>query len=278
MAANNPELRSLSTRRRDFWIYWTGQTISNLGSSVTLFALPLLVYKLTGSALNLSITTATTFIPYLLFGLLLGSLMDRVDRRRAMILADLVRAFIIATLPLIALIGHLPIWWIYVVSFLQSTLKIFFDAGEFAALPGLVSQDDLVTANGRIQASYNAASIAGPLLAGLLVVFLPFTQLLFIDAASFLVSAATLTLVKVSFNTSEPEGERKSIFHDAVEGLKYVVGHPVLRNISIMMALFNFFGATYGAELVLFAKERLSATDAQFGLLNSAGSVGVVLL
>ena len=278
MAANNPELRSSGTRRRDFWIYWTGQTISNLGSSVTIFALPLLVYKLTGSALNLSITTATTFIPYLLFGLLLGSIMDRVDRRQAMILSDLARALIIASLPLVAILGHLPIWWIYIVSFLQSTLKIFFDAGEFAALPSLVSQDDLVTANGRIQASYNAASIAGPLLAGLLVAFIPFTQLLFIDAASFLVSAATLALIAVSFNGSEPMGERKSIFHDAIEGLKYVVGHPVLRNISIMMALFNFFGASYGAELVLFAKERLSATDTQFGLLNSAGSLGIVLL
>ncbi len=275
MAVHNPRSRP---NRRDFWIYWTGQTISNLGSSVTTFALPLLVYKLTGSALNLSITTATTFIPYLLFGLLLGSIMDRVDRKRAMILADLCRTVIIASLPLIAIFGHLPIWWIYVVSFLQSTLKICFDAGEFAALPSLVSQDDLVTANGRIQASYNAANIAGPLLAGLLVVFIPFTQLLLIDAASFLVSAITLAFVAVSFNVSGQAGERKSIFHDAIDGLKYVIGHPVLRNISLMMALYNFFGASYGAELVLFAKERLSVTDAQYGLLNSAGSLGIVLL
>jgi len=273
MSTNNSR-----SSRRDFWIYWTGQTISNLGSSVTTFALPLLVYKLTGSALNLSITTATTFIPYLLFGLLLGSIMDRVDRKRAMILADLSRTVIIASLPLIAIFGHLPIWWIYIVSFLQSTLKICFDAGEFAALPSLVSQDDLVTANGRIQASYSAANIVGPLLAGLLVVFLPFTQLLLIDAASFLVSAATLALVASSFNVVEQAREKKNVFHDALEGLKYVVRHPVLRNISIMMALFNFFGATVEAQLVLFAKEQLLATDVQYGLLNSAGSLGVVML
>src|SRR5579875_711874 len=86
----------------DFWKYWTGQTISNLGSSVTLFALPLLVYQLTGSAINLGITGAAEFLPYLLFGLVLGAWMDRVNRKRMMILTDVARAAIIATIPLSA--------------------------------------------------------------------------------------------------------------------------------------------------------------------------------
>ena len=76
--------QATSTRKlsSDFWTFWTGQTISNLGSSITLFALPLLVYKLTGSALNLGIAEAATFLPYLLFGLVLGAWVDRVDRKR----------------------------------------------------------------------------------------------------------------------------------------------------------------------------------------------------
>ena len=85
----------------DFWKYWTGQTISNLGSSVTLFALPLLVYKLTGSALNLGISSAADFLPYLLFGLLLGAWVDRVNRKRMMIFTDIGRALIIASIPLL---------------------------------------------------------------------------------------------------------------------------------------------------------------------------------
>jgi len=163
MAINRNETATPARRlNSDFWKYWTGQTISNLGSSITLFALPLIVYKLTGSALNLGLSMAMNMLPYLLFGLLLGAWTDRVDRKRMMIFTDIGRASIIATIPLMALMGSLSVWWIYAVGFLHSTLTICFEAGQFAAIPSLVDQDDLVTANGRIQASYSAASIAGP--------------------------------------------------------------------------------------------------------------------
>src|SRR5579885_3332623 len=112
----------------DFWKYWTGQTISNLGSSITLFALPLLVYKLTGSALNLGNTTAAEFLPYLLFGLALGAVTDRVNRKRMMILTDLARALVIALIPLIAKFGALTVWWIYGIGFIHSTLTICFES------------------------------------------------------------------------------------------------------------------------------------------------------
>ena len=222
----------------DFWKYWTGQTISNLGSSVTLFALPLLVYQMTGSAINLGISGAANFLPYLLFGLVLGAWTDRIDRKRMMIFTDIARALIVATIPLLAVLGALPVWWLYVVGFIHSTLTICFEAGEFAAIPSLVNQDDLVTANGRIQASYSAAQIIGPLLAGLLVFKVPLPMLMLIDALSFLVSSGSLLLIRISFNVKEGEQKEKtSIRQDVVEGLRYVLSHPVLRNISMMMAM-----------------------------------------
>ena len=263
----------------NFWKYWTGQTISNLGSSITLFALPLLVYKLTGSALNLGISAAVNFLPYLLFGLILGAFTDRVDRKRMMIFTDIARALVIATIPLQATLGHLSVWWIYGVGFVHSTLTICFNAGEFAAIPSLVNQDDLVTANGRIQASYSGASVAGPLLAGLLVTIMPVSTLMLFDALSFIISAFSLTLIRGSFNTSTAKKETPTnIFHDVVEGLRYVLSHPVLRNISAMMAMVNFVGSTTYAQLVLFAKVRLQANDAQVSLLFAVGSVGIVVL
>jgi len=278
MRTNNATTRKPTSKfNSDFWKYWTGQTISNLGSSITLFALPLLVYKLTGSALNLGITTAATFLPYLLFGLLLGAWTDRVDRKRMMIGTDIARALIIASIPLLAALGILSVWWIYVVAFVHATLTICFEAGEFAAIPGLVNQDDLVTANGRIQASYSGASILGPLLAGVLVTLIPLSALMLIDALSFLVSSFSLVLIRISFNASEKRAPT-SIRSDVVEGLRYVLSHPVLRNISLMMALVNFVGSTTYAQLILFAKVRLQATDIQASLLYSAGSVGVVIL
>jgi MFS family permease len=301
---------SQEPRRRvsaDFLKFWCGQTVSNLGSSVTIFALPLLVFKLTGSPLNLGATSATSFLPYLLFGLVIGAWVDRVDRKRLMIATDIARALLIAVIPLLADAGQLRVGWIYVIAFLQSTLTIGFDAAEFAAIPSLVaSKDDLVTANGRIQASYSAAQVAGPLLAGLLITTISVQQVFWLDSLTFLLSAVSLAMVRRRFNL-EREGadgealeraaslstqgngatdpgtratgtQRRAIFREVAEGLRYVLGHPVLRGISAMMAIINLLASTVYAQLVLFAKDRLAATDTQVGILYSAGSIGVVAL
>jgi MFS family permease len=262
----------------DFGRFWLGQTISNLGSSFTFFALPLLVFKLTGSPINLGITTAAEFVPYLLFGLVIGAWVDRVDRKRLMIATDLARAAVIATIPLLTAVDQLAVAWVYVVAFASATLTIAFDAAEFAAIPSLVgSGDDLVAANGRVQASYSAAQIAGPLLAGLLITMAPVQQVLWIDAASFLVSVGTLLLISTAFNAPRDEAQR-AIRSEILDGLRYVLGHPVLRNISAMMALINLVAATVYAQLVVFAKRQLDASDSRVALLYAAGSAGVVLL
>jgi MFS family permease len=264
----------------DFGLFWAGQTISNLGSSFTLFALPLLVFKLTGSPLNLGVAMAMEFVPYLVFGLVIGAWVDRVDRKRLMIATDVGRAAVIAVIPLLDATGQLSVGAVYAVAFAHATLTIGFEAGQFAAIPSLVpSGDDLVTANGRVQASYYGAQVAGPLLAGLLVAVMPVQDVLLFDAVSFLVSAGSLLLIGTSFNAPRPDGEeRRAIRHEVVDGLRYVLGHPILRNISAMMALVNLVGATTYAQLVLFAKRQLDASDAQVGLLYAAGSAGVVLL
>src|SRR5919199_1231743 len=214
----------------DCWKFWTGQTLSNLGSSFTQWAVPLLVFQLTHSAVNLGVATAATFVPYLLFGLLLGAWMDRVDRKRAMIALDSLNAVVILSIPLVATFWHLSVWWIYGVTFIQSSVFIAFSAGAFAA-------------------------------------------------ASFVVSALSLASIRGSFNVAR-EGEAPdptTILHDVAEGLRYVLSHPVLRNISLMMALINFVGATAYAQLVLFAKERLDAGPSRVGILFAAGSAGVVV-
>ena len=262
---------------RDFWVFFFGQTVSNLGSSVTLFALPLLVYRLTGSALNLALISAMEFLPYLLFGLLIGAWVDRVNRKRLMVLVNIGSALALACIPLLDAFGALQVGWVYAVGFITATLAIAFNAAEFAAIPSLVPQDNLVAANGRIQASYSAAQVLGPLLAGGLAALLPLPDLLLFDAASFLVSAGALLLIRRSFN-AEAAPRTTSIRQDIAEGLRYVVRHPVLRNISLMMALVNFFASTIMAQAVLFAKDRLHATDPQLGVLFASGSLGVVAL
>ena len=263
---------------RDFWKFWSGQTISNLGSSVTLFAVPLLIFKLTGSAVNLGLAAAAEMLPYLLFGLIIGAWVDRVDRKRVMIAADLARAMVISTIPALALVDRLTVGWVFVVAFVNATISIAFDASQFAAIPNLVPTDDLVTANGRVQASFAGATILGPLIAGGLIALVPVEAIFAIDAVSFLLSAICLSLIVRSFNTADEPAARGSIRSDVAEGLRYVWGHPVLRNISIMMALVNFFASSINTQLVLFASERLGAGSTQIAILFAANAAGVVVL
>jgi MFS family permease len=269
-------------RRRfgaDFWKFLSAQTISSLGSSFTMFALPLLVFKLTGSAINLALVTAAEYLPFLLFGLFIGAGVDRVDRKRLMIFTDVTQAVVIGSIPLLYALDLLSVGWIYGVGFVSSTLWIFFNTAEFAAIPSLVEKDDLVAANGRLQASYSAASVAGPLLAGMLVALVPTPSVLIFDAFSFVVSALAVSSIRTRLRADraqEQERSGRAFRQEVVEGLRYVVGHPVLRSTAAMMALANGVGFTVYAQLVLFAKERLSATDAQVALLFAAGNVGMI--
>jgi MFS family permease len=198
-----------------------------------------------------------------------------------MIATDLGRGAFVASIAVLALLHSLPVWWIYVVGFGHSTLTICFEAGQFAAVPSLVgqeNQEDLVTANGRIQASYSTAQILGPVLAGALVAFVPITSLTLFDGASFVVSAATLALIARSFNSEQPAVTQKNILRDVQEGLRYVFGHPVLRNISIMMALSNFIFTAAMAQQVLFVSVQFQASGTLIALTYSAQSAGTVVL
>jgi predicted MFS family arabinose efflux permease len=216
-------------------------------------------------------------VPHLLFGLAIGAWTDRTDRKRLMIAVDILSALTVASVPAAGALGILSVPWIIAVVFVTSTLGIFFQASEFAAVPSLVDKNDLVTANGRVQASFAAASVLGPIAAGALLVFVPVEWLLYADAATFLVSAGALALIAVPFNA--PITRRAtSIREDIGEGLRYVLRHPLLRNISLMMAMINIVQTTTFAQIVLFAKRELGATDSEVGVLFAAGGAGVFLL
>ena len=143
-----------------------------------MFVLPLLVYKLTKSPEGLAYTTVAEFVPYLVFGLVLGALVDRLPRRQLMMATDVARGLVLLALPILQLTGSLRVWEIYVVAFLQSSLGILFNCGEFAAIPSLVDRTNLVAANGRIMATNSAGNVVGPALAGVLVPFISLSGLL----------------------------------------------------------------------------------------------------
>lgn len=278
MAESGAGLRRGSEFGRDFWLYFGSQLVSQLGSSFTTFALPLLVYKVTGSSGGLAITTVANFLPYLLFGLVLGAIVDRVDRRRLMRSADCARSVVIAVLPALALLGALHDWEIYAVAFVQSTLGIVFDCGEFAAIPSLVPRNALVATNGRIQATNYVGRVAGPVLAGVAVLVMPASDLLLVDAATFAVSALGLAIIRTSFNAAGVPIVRSRLGEDILIGLRYVWRSPLLRTIAIMMALINFVATTENTQLVLFGRRVLHAGNAKIAWLYAAGALGVVIV
>jgi MFS family permease len=270
----------------DFWLYFAGRFISEIGSAFTAFALPLLIFMKTGSSVGLGVSLAVSLLPYLLFGFVAGAVVDRVNRRPLMIGIDIARTALLLSLPLLALGDELNLVWIYGVAFLNSTLQIPFTAGQFASVTHLVGKDHLVAANGRIQAATSLAQVAGPVLAGIAVTALPVVDLLLIDAATFALSAASLAMIKVSFNDVRTPGEEprrpadlmRALRADVREGTAYVWGNPLLRSIAMTMAVVNLFASTTLAQLVFYAKRQLSASDSQVSFLFAAGAAGVVLV
>ncbi len=261
--------------RADIALFVAGQALSRLGSSFTAFALPLLVLAQTGSAIDLGIATAAAIAPYPLFGLVLGAWVDRGDRRRTMIASDLARAAVISVIPAMHALGALSPGWIYAVAFATSTLSIVFDTCEFAAMPSLASGRALTALNGKVQSSGAAAAVLGPVLAGLLLGVVSAATVVLVDAATFVLSAWSLSRIRTRLRA--PPRATTSVLRDVRDGLRYVLASPVLRNLSVMMALVNLVVVTTNAQLVLFARQRFDASGAEVSWLYAAESLGMAV-
>ena len=266
---------------RDFRLYFSGRFISNVGNSVTDFALPLLVYQITGSQLGLGLAFAIRMLPYLLFGLPIGAWVDRLDRKKLMVASDVLNAVLLLPIPILGLAGVLPIELIFVFLFLSSTLGIVFDTGGFAAVYSLVDERELVGANGRLQANYQITSVIGaPIVGGLIWLGVRLEAVLLLDAVSFVVSAAALLAVRRSFN-APPDDEPTpvaSILSDIREGLRFVVRHPLMRATIGMSTLINLTTTVVPATIIAFGVERLSATEFELSILMAFGAAGSIVL
>ena len=261
----------------DFTTFWIGQSISNLGTGVTTFALPLIIFKLTGSAGYLAAANALTYLPFLLFGLFLGALIDRTDRKRFMIAANVCRGLLIGSVALLYATHLLSVWSVLAVIFAMATLNAGYLPAQLAAIPSLVQPDEIVRANGRVQATVSAAWILGPALVAVLVVVVPVQVVVLIDAFAYFCSVVSLLLVRRSFDAAARRPAQASVLGDVGEGLRYVLGHPVLRPLAIMTGLFVLVDTTTAAQLVLFAKDHFHADDSQAGLFYTATGVGLLV-
>ncbi len=266
---------------------WAGETISHLGSSFSGLAMPIVAIQLLNAGpMEIALINLADFLPFLLFGLLIGALVDRLPRRGILIVGDLGRALLLLTIPIAFALDALSIPQLVVVGFLLGTLTVFFDVAYQAYLPSLIPKEDLVDGNSKLELSRSAAGLLGPSLAGALIAIVKAPAAVIIDAISFALSALFIFSIKpkhenvaeLNDSAAPPASTpRASLRSDIVAGLRYVFGHPTLRTIGGATATSNLFGGIAGTVQMLFAYNVLGLSVAYVGFAATLGSAGGLL-
>ena len=254
---------------------WTASAISNLGDGITFAAAPLLAAALTRDPTLVAGLTFVNRLPWILFPLIAGAVVDRLDRRRVMVAMNGFRSVIVGALGLGLLAGWASLPLLYGVFFLLGTAQTFFDIASQALRPAVVPREALDKANGRIYAVKLVGNyFAGPPLGGLLFAAAAAAPFL-VDAGSFAAAAALVVTVRGQFRTKRPpEGGRRTLAGEVREGVLWLWRRRPLRNLAGVVGLLNLAAAAPLAILVLFARETLELGPAGYGLLLSCGAVG----
>jgi MFS family permease len=264
-------------RHRDFLMLWSGETVSQVGTMVSHLALPLLAATvLSATPWEMGLLTAAETAAFLLVGLPAGVLMDRVRRRPVMITADVVRFVLFASVPRAWWWGVLTFAQLVTVALLGGIATVFFDVGYQSVLPSVVGRAGLVEGNAKLESTRAAAHATGPAMGGGLVQLAGAANAVLLDALSYLVSAAFLARMRTVEPVPEPVPGR-SLRADMAEGLRYVVGHPLLRPIVLCTGTSNLFGGVLAAVSVLFLARELGLPAGVVGLVLAAGSAGGVV-
>jgi len=261
------------TTSRGYRTLLGASTVSNLGDGVLLGALPLLTAQVTRDPLAVSGVTAFTWLPWLLFSLPVGVLVDRIDRRRLMVAMDAFRVVVVGALAAAVLMEAASLPLLFGIAFTLGAAETLFDNGAQTILPSVVAAPDLPRANGRLfAAEVTANQFAGPPLGSALFVVAaaaPFA----LDAASFALSGLLLASIPGGFR-AETTRPRAPIRVEIADGLRWLWGHRVIRSFALGAAGLNVaFTAGYSL-LVLFAQDELGIGEAGFGLLLAGMAVG----
>ena len=253
---------------------WTASTVSNLGDGVTEVAAPLLAATLTRDPVLVAGLAFAHRLPWLLFTLVSGALVDRLDRRRIMWTADAVRTAMIGLLGLAVYAGLANLPLLYAVFFVLGTAETLFDNASQAILPAVVDREKLEKANGRLfGAQLVANEFAGPPLGGILFAAAAAAPFL-LDAGTFAAAAALVLAMRGSFRPGRAERPRTTMRTEILEGLRWLWGQPLLRTLAVMLGIMNAVYAAYSSIFVLFAQDILGLGEVGYGILLTSGAFG----
>src|SRR5215213_3808197 len=263
-------------RNGDFLRLWSAQTISQFGSQITALALPLAaILVLDASTFEVAALTAVEWTPWLLLSLPAGAWVDRLPRRRVLVVTDLGRAVALVSIPVAYAFDALTLWQLYGVGFLTGTLTVFFEVAYVAYLPSLVGRPQLGDGNSKLEITRSAAQLGGPGFAGLLVQAFSAPVAILADAISFLGSAAFLGAIRRREEV-QPRAEGARLVAEVVEGIRFVLGHPFMRPSMAFIASSNFFYNVVFGIFLVYAVRTLDLDAARIGLAFTLGNIGVL--
>lgn len=259
---------------QDFRKIWPASAISNLGDGAMLAAGPLLVASITDEPFAVGIAAFVQQVPWLLFALLSGALVDRLDRRLVVVAADTFRAVVLAALGIAVLVGVSPLWAVYLTLFLLGTAETLADSASGALLVNAVPKEQLGKANARLYATGTAANqLVGPPIGALLFAVGTGVPLV-MDAVTF--AAAAVLMSRVSARSPAQNPARTALWADVREGVRWLWNHAGVRTLAWTILVMNVTFMAGFATWALFAKQRLGLSETQFGLLISASAIGAI--
>jgi MFS family permease len=256
-------------------LLWAGQFVSQLGDRLAALAFPWLVYQATGSALGTGAVFALYTLPWVLFGPFAGVVVDRVDKRRLMIVMDVLRAVIVLAVPFLAT-RSLPS--VYILAFVIASLGVFFDPAKLSIVPEIVPEDRLMRANSLLSTGENLTEILGWALAGLLLAAVSTTAAFRLDAATFVVSAVALALMRYRAPMQEAAEKTAGAFWAEIkEGFSFLRRESGVRANTVMIVVcVAGLGAAYPLTF-LFAVNVLHGGTRAFGTLEAVVGAGFLV-
>jgi len=271
VSAVAPGTRALGGR---YWRLWSASTASALGDGLRRVALPLLAVHLSTDPRQVALVAAAGTVPWLVFGLPVGALVDRWDRRRTIWVVDLLRTLTVAVLAGAAAAGALSVALLAGVAFVLGTGEIFAESAALALVPQLVASFQLERANGRLQAGeVTAGQFAGQGLGGVLfavALALPFA----LDAATFLLSAALVFTLRTPTRRPLPAASLRRLPAETAEGLRWLAGHRLLAILCVLLAVLAAVSGAFWAVAALYAASILGLGPTGFGVLLAVGAAG----
>ncbi len=261
-------------RNSNFMILWSGQTASQVGTGITQTAFPLLVWDLTHSAAQVGLVGALGTLPYLLFSLIAGALVDRWDRKRTMIICDIGRAINLVTLLAALFLGHLTIYQLYLNALVENSFYVFFNLAEVACLPRVVATEQLPAATAQNEATMATMSLISPTIGAVLYSLsgvLPFLA----DAISYGISVISLSFIRVRFQL-ERQREKMNLYASIQEGLSWLWRQPLIRYIAFLTGGLNFTFSSLIPVLVVLVKQD-HGSSLNYGLILSIGGIGGII-